>query len=281
MAKRQAEKPRPAAASRYRIQALDRAAAILNCFDTGHPELNVKDVADQTGLHKATAHRILMALQHNRLVEQDPFSGRYHLGLQLVKLGEQAVARLNLRDIARPFMTRLAVEVGETVHLAVMDGDQVVLLDNTGPQSSAAPSPPGRVFGAHAMSLGKAMLAELDDAAVERLLGTRALKRYTDRTHRTVAALIDDLKTVRKRGYATSDGEMDLGLISVGAVIRDHSGSVAAAISVAGPSSRLRPAMLAAVAAKLRKTADLISARLGYGPLALADVARPATRRTR
>jgi IclR family acetate operon transcriptional repressor len=259
MAKRQAEKPRPAAASRYRIQALDRAAAILNCFDTGHPELNVKDVADQTGLHKATAHRILMALQHNRLVEQDPFSGRYHLGLQLVKLGEQAVARLNLRDIARPFMTRLAVEVGETVHLAVMDGDQVVLLDNT----------------------GKAMLAELDDAAVERLLGTRALKRYTDRTHRTVAALIDDLKTVRKRGYATSDGEMDLGLISVGAVIRDHSGSVAAAISVAGPSSRLRPAMLAAVAAKLRKTADLISARLGYGPLALADVARPATRRTR
>ena len=69
----------------------DLLKAILNCFEVGEPELNVRDIAERTGLHKSTAHRILMALQHNGFVEQDAASGRYHLGLQLVKLGEHAV----------------------------------------------------------------------------------------------------------------------------------------------------------------------------------------------
>jgi DNA-binding IclR family transcriptional regulator len=256
--------PARAGAERYRIQALDRAAAVLNCFESD-PELNVRDVAERTGLHKSTAHRILMALQHNGFVEQDARSGRYHLGLQLVKLGEHAVQRLDVRMVARPFLEDLAAKTGETVHLAVLDGDQVVMLDRVeGLAALSTPSLPGRLFPVHCTSLGKAILAGLEDADVRRLLGHRGLKRLTARTLPTVDALLDDLRGVRRRGYASTEDELELGLSTVGAAIRDRAGDIVAAISIGGPSPRLRTATMAAVGERVKRTADLISAQLGY-----------------
>jgi IclR family KDG regulon transcriptional repressor len=253
------------ARARYRIQALDRAAAILNCFDVNDPELNVRDVGERTGLHKSTAHRILMALQHNGLVEQNPASGRYHLGLQLVKLGEHAVARLDLRVIARPFIVELAARTKRTVHLAVMDGDQVVILDRVdGPDASSTPSFPGRLFPAHCTSLGKAMLADLDERELRRVIGNRSLKRFTPKTITRVDALVEDLHGIAKRGYATADQEMGMGLITVGAAIRNHAGTIMGAISIAGPSTQLRGAILAAMGEDVKKAAALIATRLGY-----------------
>jgi IclR family KDG regulon transcriptional repressor len=258
-------------ARRYRIQALDRAASILNCFEVGEPELNVRDIAERTGLHKSTAHRILMALQHNGFVEQDAASGRYHLGLQLVKLGEHAVQRLDVRMIARPFLEELAAQTRETVHLAVMDGDLVVMLDRVeGPHALGAPSLPGRLFPAYCTSLGKAMLSGLDDAEVRRLLGSRPLKRYTAKTIRTVDALLEDLRLVRKRGYACADEELEVGLCTVAAATRDRSEAIVGAIGVSGPSARLRPPILSALGERVRRTAVLVSARLGSGSIAPA-----------
>jgi DNA-binding IclR family transcriptional regulator len=268
---------RATGAERYRIQALDRAVDILNCFARGTPELNVRDIAETTGLHKSTAHRILMALQHNRLVEQDARSGRYHLGLQLVKLGEHALQRLDVRMIAHPRLEDLAALTRETVHLAVLDGDQVVMLDRVeGPHALSTPSLPGRLFPAHSTSLGKAILAGFDDTEVRRLLGSRALKRHTTKTLQSVDALLDDLKGVRRRGYAVTDEELEVGLCTAGAAIRDRSGAIVAAISVGGPTARLRGARLSAVGEAVRKTATLISAQLGYASL---DPGAPRERR--
>jgi DNA-binding IclR family transcriptional regulator len=262
---RNAIPPRASGAERYRIQALDRAVDILNCFQIGQPELNVRDIAERTGLHKSTAHRILMALQHNGLVEQDPRSGRYHLGLQLVKLGEHALQRLDVRMIAHPQLEDLAAQTRETVHLAVLDGDQVVMLDRVeGQHALSTPSLPGRLFPAHSTSLGKAILAGLDDVEVRRLLGSRTLKRHTAKTLQSVDALLDDLRGVRRRGYAVTDEELELGLCTAGAAIRDRSGAVVAAISVGGPTARLRGSRLTAVAEAVKKTAAVISAQLGY-----------------
>lgn len=265
-APRAAAAPRDAA-DRYRIQAIDRAAAILNCF-ADQPELNVRDVAERTRLHKSTAHRILMALQHNGLVEQDPSSGRYHLGLQLVKLGEQAVDRLDVRMIARPFLGELATQSKETVHMGVRDGDQVVIIDRVdGAHALSTPSLPGRLFPAYCTSMGKAMLAALDDAEVRRIVGSRPLKRYTPRTLTTVDALLEALRTVRRRGYAVTEEEIEIGLTTVGAGLHDHTGQAVAAISISGPSARLKAATLSALGERVKKAATLISGRLGYRPL--------------
>jgi DNA-binding IclR family transcriptional regulator len=262
-------------AERYRIQAIDRAAAILNCFEAGRPELNVRDIAEQTGLHKSTAHRILMALQHNGLVEQDTRSGRYHLGLQLVKLGEHAVQRLDVRVVARPFLEELAQATREIAHLAVLDGEQVVTLDRVDlPSAIGSPMLPGRLFPAYATSMGKAMLAALDEAEVRRLLGRGALKRHTPKTLVSVDALLDELKSVRRRGYATTDEELAVGLCTVGAAIQDHSGAVVAALSVSGPSARIRSAPFSALGERVKAAAAAVSRQLGFGRVGLPTAAR-------
>lgn len=260
-----------AAADRYRIQVLDRAVAILNCLDPKTPELDVRDIAERTGLHKATVHRILMALQGNGFVEQDSRSGQYHLGLELVRLGEHAVGRLDTRVVARPFIAELAAQSKETVHLAVLDGDQVVTIDRVDGQfGQTTPSLPGRLFPAHCTSMGKAMLAGMEDAEVKRLLGKGALKRHTEKTLPSVDALLDELRTIRRRGYATAEEELALGLSTVGASIRNHSGSVVGAVSLSGAASRMRGATLQALGERVKKTAAAISARLGWDAPAAA-----------
>jgi DNA-binding IclR family transcriptional regulator len=253
--------------ARYRIQSLDRAAAILGCFLSEGPELTVRDVSARTRLHKSTAHRILMALQCNGFIEHDEVSGRYHLGLQLVKLGEHAVGRLDVRVIARPFVVDLSAETGETVLMAVMDGDQVVVLDRVdGAKSATTPSLPGRLFPAHCTALGKAMLAGLADAELTRLLGRRQLKRFTARTVTAMEALLADLRDIRRRGYAIADEEMGADLGAVGAPVRNHTGAVVAAISVVGPSARLHAIGLDRLGAQVKAVADRVSARLGHAP---------------
>lgn len=263
------EKARPKArteADRYRIQAIDRAAAILKCFTPAHPELHVREVAAHTGLHKATAHRILMAMQYNDMVEQDPTTGRYHLGLQLVRLGEHAIGRLDVSVIARPTLVDLAGRTGERVHLAVLDGDQVVTLDRVdGANANTVPSLPGRLFPAHTTSLGKAILAAMDEGGVRQILGDRPLKRFTPQTPPTVTVLLDDLRRARKRGYVTSEEELSPGLSSVGAAILDRAGAPVAAINISGASTRVRGAHMAELGEIVKKAAQRISERLGHG----------------
>jgi IclR family KDG regulon transcriptional repressor len=271
--KRSGAQSRPAPAGRYRIQALDRAAAILNCFDANDQELNVRDVGKRTGLHKSTAHRILMALQHNGFVEQNPVSGRYHLGLQLVKLGEHAIARLDVAVIARPFLADLAARTGRRVHLAVMDGDQVVILDRVdGADAASTPSWPGRLFPAHCTAMGKAMLAGMDEQDVRRVVGKRQLKRFTAKTITSVESLVAELRTVARRGYSIADQEMGLGLLTVGAAVRNHMGTVIAALSVSAPSTEARGTTLSALAEEVKRTAAHISTRLGFRHSAEAAV---------
>jgi DNA-binding transcriptional ArsR family regulator len=110
----------------YRIQVIDRAVKVLDCFTFNKPELSIGEVSATTDLYKSTAHRILMALQYNGLVEQNQETAKYRLGIKFFKLGQQAVARLNLRDLARSYLRALMEETGETVHLAILDNDQVV-----------------------------------------------------------------------------------------------------------------------------------------------------------
>ncbi len=251
---------------RYRIQAIDRAARIMACFDFDEPELSVTEVAAKTGLPKSTTHRILMALQHNGLIEQDRETGLYHLGLNLFRLGHLAVARLKLRDIARPLLVDLAVQTGETTHLAVLEGNEVLYLDTI--EAAHALRMPGRAghrIPTYCTSLGKAMLACLSDEQVRVMLRGQHFRVYTPKTVRNIEQLLRDLAAVRKRGWSLDDEEVETGLRCIGAPLRDHSGSLAGAISVAGPSARLRVDRIADLAGLVKRTADGISARLGYG----------------
>ncbi len=265
-----------ASTDRYRIHVIDRAAQILDCFGFDHQELSVSEIGAKTGLHRSTAHRILMALEYNDLIHQNPDTGKYHLGIKLFKLGHQAVSQLDLREICRPFLNRLMNDTKETVHLAVLDEDQVLYLDKVeGPHALRMPSRVGRHIPTYCTSLGKAMLSTLEDQEVKKILGRQVLKPCTVNTVKNVAQLLADLKTVRKRGYAVDNEEIELGLRCVGAPIKDYTGAMVGAISVAAPSARLSGQKIPSVGRLVMATAEEMSEKLGYEKLKKAKALRP------
>jgi IclR family transcriptional regulator, KDG regulon repressor len=251
--------------SRYRIHVIDRAVQILDCFGFDHPELSVSEVGLSTGLHKSTAHRILMALEYNDLIKQNPETGKYHLGIKLFKLGHQAVSQLKLRETCRPFLIRIMNKTEETAHLAVLDDDQVLYLDKVeGPHALRMPSRVGRHIPTYCTSLGKAMLSCLEEQEVKRILRKQALKAYTPNTVKNLDLLLADLRAIRNRGYSIDNEEIEIGLRCVGAPIKDYTGAMVGAISAAAPSARLSGQKVSSVGKLVMAVAEEISAKLGY-----------------
>ena len=250
---------------RYRIHVIDRAAQILDSFGFDHQELSVSEIGAKTGLHRSTAHRILMALEYNDLIKQNPDTGKYHLGIKLFKLGHQAVSQLNLREICRPFLMRIKNQTQETVHLAVLDDDQVLYLDKVeGPHALRMPSRVGRHIPTYCTSLGKAMLSCLDDHEVKNIFRSRVLRSFTVNTVKTLDRLLTDLRVIRRRGYSVDNEEIEIGLRCVGAPIKDHTGAMVGAISTAAPSARLAAQKIPGVGRLVMAVAAEISEQLGY-----------------
>ena len=259
------QRPSKAPVERYRIHVIDRAAQILDCFGFDHQELSVSEIGAKTGLHRSTAHRILMALEYNDLIKQNPSTGKYHLGIKLFKLGHQAVSQLNLRETCRPFLSRLMNDTKETIHLAVLDDDQVLYLDKVeGPHALRMPSRVGRHIPTYCTSLGKAMLSCLDDQEVKSILRRQTLKPHTENTVKNIHQLLADLGSVRKRGYAVDNEEIEIGLRCVGAPLRDYTGGMVGAISVAAPSARLSEKNTPVIGRMVIAIAAEISEQLGF-----------------
>ena len=259
------QRPSKPLSDRYRIHVIDRAAQILDSFGFDHQELSVSEIGAKTGLHRSTAHRILMALEYNDLIKQNPDTGKYHLGIKLFKLGHQAVSQLNLREICRPFLSRLMNETQETIHLAVLDDDQVLYLDKVeGPHALRMPSRVGRHIPTYCTSLGKAMLSCLDDHEVKNIFRSRALRPHTVNTVKTLDRLLTELRVIRRRGYSVDNEEIEIGLRCVGAPIKDHTGAMVGAISTAAPSARLAAQKIPGVGKLVMAVAAEISEQLGY-----------------
>jgi IclR family transcriptional regulator, KDG regulon repressor len=227
--------------------------------------LSVSEIGAKTALHRSTAHRILMALEYNDLIQQNPDNGKYRLGIKLFRLGHQAVSHLDLREICRPFLARIMNETKETVHLAVLDENQVLYLDKVeGPHALRMPSRVGRHIPTYCTSLGKAMLSCLDEQEVKGILGKQPFTAYTANTVRNVEQLLADVRAVHKRGYAVDNEEIEIGLRCVGAPIRDHTGAMVGAISAAAPSARLAEKKIPRVGRLVMAVAEEISEQLGY-----------------
>ena len=253
---------------RYRIHVIDRAAQILDCFGFDHQELSVSEIGAKARLHRSTAHRILMALEYNDLIQQNAENGKYRLGIKLFRLGHQAVSHLNLREICRPFLTHIMDETKETVALAVLDEDQVLYLDKVeGPHALRMPSRVGRRIPTYCTSLGKAMLSCLDDQEVKNIFRDQVLRPCTANTIKTLNQLLADLRMIRKRGYSIDNEEIEIGLRCVGAPIRDYTGAMVGAISVAAPSARLSAQKIHNIGKLVVTTAEEISIKLGYEKL--------------
>ena len=182
------------------VRSVDRAAALLLALGESHGEAGVTELARRLGLHKSTASRLLATLEKRGLVEQDEESGKYRLGLVVIRLAERAERTLDLRSIAMPELDRLARATRETTGLGVLDGDQLLTVAQAdGPNLVAMGDWTGRCVPLHSVAGGKVLLASLPEREVLRLV-RRGLDRFTDRTIVNLEPLLEELARVRRRG---------------------------------------------------------------------------------
>lgn len=243
---------------------LERALAVLSHFSHARPELRLADFAP-LGLHKSTLYRLLEVMRAQRLVELDPATGQYRLGLRLFELGMLAVGRLELARSAQRSLDALVERTGETAHLGVLDGLDVVSIGRA--ESTHAlrmPGALGRRSPAHGSAIGKVLLAHLPESAQKGLLARASFPAVTRRTLVRPDQVLRELRAVRQRGYAIDDEEIYPGVRCVGAPVRDHSGEVVAGVSASGPTTRLPREHFPRIAAEVLKAAAEISKRLGY-----------------
>ena len=257
-------RPRSSAAP-YRVQVLDRALAILDVLGSRQGNGSLPELCAALKLHKSTVHRLMMALERHSLVDKDPQTGGYRLGLRLFELGSKAIGALDLGQHAQKYLIRLQHETEETVNLGLLDQGQILYAAKIEPEKNLRMAVHvGHRYPAYSTALGKAILAGLPETEADAIIGRMNLKGRTRNTITTAEGLKADLRGIHARGYAIDNEENEEGARCVGAAVWDHLGRPVAAMSVSAPAFRMDEAKAAAMAKALLRAANDMSRELGY-----------------
>lgn len=245
------------------VQSVDRALTILELLER-EGWMGVTRLAGELDIHKSTAFRLLATLEQRGLVEQHVETQKYRLGFALVRLAGAVRAGLDLTRSARPVCEWLSEQTGETVNIAVLEGGEVVNIDQVNLSSSVLSVDwLGRRTGVHATSTGKVFLAFLPDRLRDEVLRGN-LPRMTAHTVTDPQRLRSQLDVIRERGYSYTEQELEVGLNAVAAPVHGADGSVLATVCVSGPVFRLTSERLGDVGMLALDAGQQISRRLGF-----------------
>ncbi|WP_371574913.1 IclR family transcriptional regulator C-terminal domain-containing protein [Streptomyces sp. NBC_01314] len=268
------------------VRSFERGLAVIRAFDAEHSALTLSEVARTCELTRAAARRFLLTLVDLGYVHTD---GRlFRLTPRVLELGYAYLAGFTLPDLALPHLERLVAQVGESSSLCVLDGDDIVYVARV-PASRimTATITVGTRFPAHVTSVGRVVLAHLPDEEIDARLARADLRPLTRRTLTSADRLRAELRRVRRQGYAVVDQEVEEGLRSVAAPVRDRDGEVVAGVNIPVHAGRtsvesvrrdLLPQLLAAVA---RIEADLCVTGTATGRARTVAPAPPRAGRTR
>jgi IclR family acetate operon transcriptional repressor len=240
------------------VRSLERAFELLEHLADADGRLALTELAALSGLPMPTIYRLMRTLVNRGYVRQEP-SKRYALGPRLIHLGETAERLLG--SWARPSLAGLVDEVGETANMAVLEGDEVVYVAQVPSRHSMRMfTEVGRRVNPHSTGVGKALLAQLPDTVVSEIIGRTGLPARTPHTITDPAALLEELRTIRRRGYALDDEEQEIGVRCVAVPLTGT--PTLAAISISGPQGRLPLNVVDDVVPIMRRTAGRLAQSL-------------------
>lgn len=221
-------------------QSLEKAIDVLEYVASApRPGVTLADVTNVVGFSKATTQRMLITLAKRNLLHFDEELGVYSLGILTARLGAEYLGRIDYRKVSLPSLRSLVASTGETAHLGILSGTDVVYIELVdSPQPVRLFSKVGDSIPAYATAIGKAIFSHLPEDSLRQHLPA-TLRGRTPRTITSFDTLDVDLAASRARGYAIDDGENREGIRGFAAPIFDHTGQVCAAISVAGPTTRV------------------------------------------
>ena len=252
------------ARERGSVQSVDRALTLLEALARSGGGVALTDLSTSAQLNISTCHHLLATLVKWGYVAKAP-GRRYALGARGLHLGHAFLKQVDLPRRAQPFVERINEETGESVHLAVLQGDSVItLLRREGRHAVRVDTGAiGTSDAPHATATGKAMLAWLPEHEIRRILSQRGMARFTPNTISEPDALIEELRLVRRNGHAVDREEFQPGVICVGAAIRDHLGAVVGALSASAPTLRATDEHLARMRQAVIPAAWALSTEFG------------------
>lgn len=245
-------------------RSVARALQVLDVVAVRSREpVRLVDIVAETGLPKTTCHRILGSLTHMGLLRVDD-QGRFGPGALLLAMGMNFLSQTDIRSLARPLMEQLAMKTEETCHLGVMQFPWVVYLEKVeSPLAIRMHSEVGAINPIYCTGLGKALLAFSPSEVVDEVCEL-PLEARTQRTITSPGELRRELDKIRERGFAIDDVENEAGIRCVGAPILGHDGNAVAALSLAGPETRLTLDVAMGLGETLLEVAQRVSAQMGY-----------------
>ena len=247
------------------IKSLDRAMEVFE-FLSAQQGIALTTLAEQTGQSPSTAYRILVTLEGRGLVEFDAEEQLWHIGPRAFAIGSRFLRRTSLVERARPVLRALMEATGETANLGAEKQGAVLFLSQVETHANIrAFFPPGTLSAMHASGIGKALLAQMDEARFARYLEAPR-EAFTARTITAEAALREDMAAIRSRGWALDDEERNEGMRCIAAPVFDVNGEAVAGISVSGPTSRVRPESIAALVGPVTEAAARLTAAIGGAP---------------
>ena len=248
---------------RHSIQSVDRALFLLETIAEAGGEATLTELATRTGLNISTCHHLLATLIQRGFAAKVPGRRLYALGTRILYLGH-ACLQVDLPRRAQPYMETINRVTGETVHLAALQGDNLITLAVREATHAVrvGTGRTGRVEAPHATSVGKAILAWLPEDEMKRML-SHGMKRYTEHTITDFPELVESLRSVRRTGIAIDREEYLPGVICVGAAIRDQAGTVIGALSASTPTMRADDEHIALMREEISAATRALSAEYG------------------
>ncbi|WP_051332490.1 IclR family transcriptional regulator [Cucumibacter marinus] len=249
------------------VPPVHRAAKLLRYIGDGNRCQNLSTAARQTGLNRTTLLRLLNTLAIEHLIEPIPDGGGYRLGVGLISLAAEALYSRDVIELARPVLQSLADEMGLSAHLGVMAGSEIIYLLRATPDVHLVSNVQvGSRMPSHAVTIGRALLASMDDAEIRDALRDVEFVKVSDQTPMSIEGVLEQAHRDRSLGQAWSLSAFEKGLGSCAQVVRDHTGRAVAAINVAGPEGQFSATggKRDRIASAVEKAAARISGALGF-----------------
>jgi DNA-binding IclR family transcriptional regulator len=251
------------------VQTIERASSILDILGQSPDGISIRELSSKIKLPKGTIHRLLSSLSYFGYVRQDPKTRNYLLGFKLVELGNLLLNQLDLRKEAEPFLKDLAERTKETVHMVLLDRNEVVYIDKVETDQHTSglrmASRVGLRNPAHSSAVGKVLLAHFSEEELNNFTKEKGLLKRTENTITDPGQLREHLSIVRAQGYAIDDEENEKGIRCVAAPIYNEVGKPVAAMSISGPAFRITKKVIQeSLKKEAMETALKVSQRLGF-----------------
>ncbi|WP_082233242.1 IclR family transcriptional regulator [Halobacillus massiliensis] len=244
--------------------AVERALTILELIAEKREPMSLAEISQELGIAKSTAHRIMEALKNKGFIEQIEAAEKYQVGLKAIEVGMSSLTKWNLVDVTTPHLRQLASDLNETAFLAVYDkGEVVYLYKAEANQSVRTTADLGTRKPIHSTGLGKAIVSTFPSEEINRILVEKGMAKFTGKTITDKQRYLEELISVRENGYAMDDEEAEAGLTCIAVPIFNYTGRAIAAVSVAGPTERMRNNK-ETITKTLKNVNKLVSSRLGF-----------------